>query len=105
MIAANMTGCAWLQKPRTWDGCAIGGALVGAGIGAASGIVIADNVRGHTETAKSAKVYSGVGGAAAGALIGGLLGHYVCDPDPAAAAACTAAASTAATAASSTAAG
>ena len=63
LLAATMSGCAWIERPRKWDGCALLGAAAGAAAGAASGIVIVDNTRGKTETAKSAKVYAGVGGA------------------------------------------
>ena len=79
LFTASMSGCAWVERPRKWGACTVLGAAIGAGAGAASGIVIVDNTRGHTETAKSAKVYAGVGGAVAGALIGGLAGHLLCD--------------------------
>src|SRR5579864_6410609 len=79
LFTATMSGCAWVERPRKWGACTVLGAAIGAGAGAASGIVIVDNTRGHTETAKSAKVYAGVGGAVAGALIGGLAGHLLCD--------------------------
>ena len=79
LFTASMSGCAWVERPRKWGACTVVGAALGAGAGAASGIVIVDNTRGHTETAKSAKVYAGVGGAVAGAIIGGLAGHLLCD--------------------------
>src|SRR5260370_39609645 len=79
LFTATMSGCAWGERPRKWGACTALGAAIGAGAGAASGIVIADNTRGHTETAKSARVYAGVGGAVAGALIWGLAGTWACD--------------------------
>jgi OOP family OmpA-OmpF porin len=65
---------------REWDGCSAIGALAGAGAGAASGIVIYDKTRGSHEPNHDSKAYAGIGGAAAGALIGGLAGHFICDP-------------------------
>src|SRR5438105_12268066 len=79
-LASSLSSCAYLRQPRSWGACAIVGAALGAGAGAASGIVIADNVRGHGDTSSDAKTFAGIGGAAAGALIGGLAGHYICDP-------------------------
>ena len=43
LLASGVSGCAYLQQPRHWGTCAIVGGLLGAGVGAASGIVIADN--------------------------------------------------------------
>src|ERR1019366_1092908 len=80
LIVSSLSGCAYLQKPRSWGTCAVVGGLVGAGVGAASGIVIADNVAGHHQSDKDARAYAGVGGAAIGAGIGALAGHYICDP-------------------------
>src|ERR1019366_5985814 len=65
---------------RSWGTCAVVGGLVGAGVGAASGIVIADSVAGRHQSDKDARAYAGVGGAAIGAGIGALAGHYICDP-------------------------
>jgi len=56
LFTASISGCAWVERPRKWGACTLVGAALGAGAGAASGIVIVDNTRGHTETAKSAKV-------------------------------------------------
>ncbi len=49
LFASNMTGCAYLQQPRHWGTCAIVGGLLGAGAGAAVGIVIVDNTQGDHE--------------------------------------------------------
>src|ERR1019366_5432916 len=80
LIASSLSGCAYWQKPRSWGTCAVVGGLVGAGVGAASGIVIADSVAGRHQSDKDARAYAGVGGAAIGAGIGALAGHYICDP-------------------------
>ena len=77
-LVTACAGCAWLQKPREWDGCAIGGGLAGAAAGAASGIVIATRPR--NSTTDDTKVAGGLIGAAVGAGIGTVLGHYICDP-------------------------
>src|SRR5208283_5174671 len=80
LIASSLSGCAYLQKPRSWGTCAIVGGLLGAGAGAAAGIVIVDNTSGHDSGNKDTRVYAGVGGAAIGAGLGALAGHYICDP-------------------------
>ena len=49
LLASNLTGCAYLQQPRHWGSCALIGGLLGAGAGAAAGIVIVDNATGITE--------------------------------------------------------
>ena len=80
LIASGLSGCANLQKPRSWGTCAVVGGLLGAGVGAASGIVIADNTAGRHHSDQDTRVYAGVGGAAIGAGLGALAGHYLCDP-------------------------
>jgi OOP family OmpA-OmpF porin len=80
LIASSLGGCANLQKPRSWGTCAIVGGLLGAGVGAASGIVIADNTAGRHHSDQDTRVYAGVGGAVVGAGLGALAGHYLCDP-------------------------
>jgi outer membrane protein OmpA-like peptidoglycan-associated protein len=79
--AGALAGCSSIPPVggRTWDGCAAIGAVAGAGIGAASGIVIYDNSRRHP-VSNDGKAYSGIGGAAVGGLLGGLAGHFICDP-------------------------
>jgi OOP family OmpA-OmpF porin len=69
------------MQPRRWDGCAIGGAILGGAAGAGIGLGIAnavgrsgDNV--FNEERGTAMWASGIGGA----VIGTLLGHYICDP-------------------------
>src|ERR1017187_6196897 len=80
LIASSLSGCANLQKPRSWGTCAIVGGLLGAGVGAASGIVIADKTSGKNPPSNDTKVGAGLGGAAIGAGLGALAGHYICDP-------------------------
>jgi len=46
LFASSMSGCAYLEQPRQWGTCAIVGGLLGAGAGAAAGIVIVDNTQG-----------------------------------------------------------
>ena len=29
LLAATMSGCAWIERPRKWDGCALLGAAAG----------------------------------------------------------------------------
>src|SRR5271168_3737378 len=75
--AGALAGCT--LGGREWGGCAAVGAGLGAGAGAASGIVIYDNSRKGPPNS-SGKAWTGAGGAVAGALIGGLAGHFICDP-------------------------
>jgi OOP family OmpA-OmpF porin len=70
-----------MPEPRPWGGCAIAGGIVGAGAGAASGIVIATEPR--SSTTDHTRLAGGLIGAAVGAGIGTVLGHYICDPIPA----------------------
>jgi OmpA-OmpF porin, OOP family len=77
--AGALAGCAPLGG-REWGGCAAVGAGLGAGAGAASGIVIVDNTHGSGDSNQDARAYAGLGGAAIGAIIGGLGGHFICDP-------------------------
>jgi outer membrane protein OmpA-like peptidoglycan-associated protein len=81
VVLLMVSGCANMQQPRRWDGCAIGGAILGGAAGAGIGLGIAnavgrsgDNV--FNEERGTAMWASGIGGA----VIGTLLGHYLCDP-------------------------
>jgi outer membrane protein OmpA-like peptidoglycan-associated protein len=76
--AGALAGCSNMREKREWGGCTAVGAGLGAGAGAASGIVIYDNTRSNHNN--DGKMYSGLGGAAVGALVGGLAGHFICDP-------------------------
>ena len=53
LIASSLGGCANLQKPREWGACALVGGMLGAGVGAASGIVMVDNSWGMTTAARA----------------------------------------------------
>ena len=79
LFASSMTGCAYFQQPRQWGTCGIVGGLLGAGEGAAAGIVIDDNAHGSNNSSNDSRVWAGLGGAAAGGLIGAVAGHYICD--------------------------
>jgi OmpA-OmpF porin, OOP family len=81
IVLAFLSGCANIQQPRRWDGCAIGGAILGGAAGAGIGLGIAnavgrsgDNV--FNEERGTAMWASAIGGA----VVGTLLGHYICDP-------------------------
>ena len=80
LFASSMTGCAWLQQPRHWGSCALIGGALGAGAGAAIGIVIVDNTQGkHSNSSNDSRAWAGGGGAVGGAILGALAGHYICD--------------------------
>src|SRR5580704_18994761 len=80
-VLLTVSGCANLSTPRRWDGCAIGGAVVGGVAGAGIGLGIAnavgrsgDNV--FNEERGTAMWASAIGGA----VLGTVVGHYLCDP-------------------------
>jgi len=81
-----LAGCAqisqWedtLQQPREWDGCAIGGALIGAGIFGISAYFVADQTGGDTNRDNVKAVYIPIFTLLGGGL-GAVAGHYICDP-------------------------
>ncbi len=76
---AMVAGCAQMGQPREWGQCAGLGAVAGAAAGAASGIVIADNTHGKGESNNGKAIFGG-SGAAIGAIIGAVTGHFICDP-------------------------
>ena len=75
IVLAFLSGCANLQQPRRWGTCAVVGGLLGAGAGAGIGIAINENTGDHENNVAWA---TGLGGA--GAVLGALAGHYICDP-------------------------
>ena len=70
-----ISGCANMQQPRRWGTCAIVGGLLGAGAGAGIGVAINENSGDHENQVAWS---TGLGGA--GAVLGALAGHYICDP-------------------------
>lgn len=75
--------CAGCASNRKWGLCTNIGAVVGALGGAASGIAIANYARGshHTQSREAPTIGAAFAGAAAGAPIGAMAGHYRCDPE------------------------
>ena len=69
-------GCA--LRERRWGSCAMGGAIVGGVVGGTAGGVAVNNTGDPSDGERAAGI---VGGGAAGALIGALLGHAICDPE------------------------
>jgi len=81
-----LAGCAqisqWedtLQQPREWDGCALGGALVGAAVFGISSYFVADQTGGDTDRSNVKAVYIPIFTILGGGL-GAVAGHYICDP-------------------------
>jgi len=68
-----------LQEPREWDGCALGGALIGAGIFGISAYFVADQTGGDTNRDNVKAVYIPIFTILGGGL-GAVAGHYICDP-------------------------
>ena len=68
-----------LQQPREWDGCALGGALIGAAIGGIGSYFVADQTGGDTNRDNVKAVYIPIFTILGGGL-GAVAGHYICDP-------------------------
>jgi len=80
-LVVAVTGCSTTSlQQRPLGQCALAGAVVGAmaGTGAGLGVAYLDTDHGHPGTDKEAATMAG--GGAIGAIIGGTLGHYLCDP-------------------------
>ena len=82
------TGCA--HQSRKWSYCTLGGAVIGAGIGAGTAVLVVKNAAPtvvnpigkqieKTQVA-NAQLYAALGAGAVGGIVGGLAGHYICDP-------------------------
>ena len=74
-----LSGCARMQQPRELGWCTVGGIVAGAAIGAGAGYGIGDASKGK-DGSRSRVIAGGLAGAGIGALVGGVLGHYICDP-------------------------
>jgi hypothetical protein len=75
-ILTLVSGCSTFRD-REWGTCAIAGAIVGGAVGGVTGGVAINNT-GHPDDGERAGVI--VGSTIGGALIGGILGHAICDP-------------------------
>jgi outer membrane protein OmpA-like peptidoglycan-associated protein len=74
-VALALSGCTVTE--RRWGTCAVAGALIGGTVGGVTGGVAVNN---HNNASDGERAAGIVGGGAAGALVGGLLGHVICDP-------------------------
>ena len=77
-VVVALAGCS--TQPRPLGQCALAGAVVGGATGTAAGVGIAYlfTNQGHPGTDKLAAAMAGTG--AFGAIVGGLIGHEICDP-------------------------
>ena len=77
---AAVSGCS--SQPREVGNCAVGGAVIGALVGAGGGYGVAYYTRGShlDQPRENYAAAESSGGAAIGALLGGVAGHYLCDP-------------------------
>ncbi len=78
LIVFGLSGCAAIES-RSWNGCAIAGAVLGGAAGGVAGGVIANNVD-HSNSSDGRRAGGIVGGIALGAPLGALAGHLICDP-------------------------
>jgi outer membrane protein OmpA-like peptidoglycan-associated protein len=75
----SLSGCATMHE-REWNGCALGGAVLGGlGGGLAAGLLV-NNVGGHADKGEQGGAIAG--GVVGGAALGTVLGHMICDPKP-----------------------
>jgi len=79
ILALSMSGCAAMQE-RRWSWCAVGGGLLGAGIGGAAAGTLVSHYEGGDGGSDSETAGAAAAGAAGGAILGTLLGHLICDP-------------------------
>ncbi len=78
LILGTTAGCGF--RDRRWGACAVGGGVAGAMLGGLGGGLGVDRVE-HEPVRDFPDRAAGAGaGFAAGALIGTLLGHAICDP-------------------------
>ena len=75
-VALALSGCTTINQ-RRWGTCAVAGALIGGTVGGVTGGVAVNNNGNASNGERAAGI---VGGGAAGVLVGGLLGHVICDP-------------------------
>ncbi len=68
------------MQERRWSWCAVGGGLLGAGIGGAAGGVLTSEYEGGDGGRDSEVAGIAAAGAVGGAILGTLLGHLICDP-------------------------
>jgi outer membrane protein OmpA-like peptidoglycan-associated protein len=78
-LAMLAAGCASLSQPREWGRCAAGGAILGGLAGIGPGYAVGANANGSNPP-ESRKIAASVIGAAIGAGLGLVAGHYICDP-------------------------
>jgi OOP family OmpA-OmpF porin len=79
VLALSMSGCAAMQE-RRWSWCAVGGGLLGAGIGGAAAGTLVSEYEGGDGGTDSETAGAAAAGGVGGAIIGALLGHLICDP-------------------------
>ncbi len=77
-VLSMASGCANMPE-RRWDGCAVGGGVAGLILGGTAGAVGYQENSGHHVNSADRALWAGAG-AAVGAGIGALAGHYLCDP-------------------------
>src|SRR5215470_6876691 len=80
LLAGTLSSCA-LMNEREWDGCAIGGGILGATAGGITGGVVSNNA--IDDPSNSTRGGAIAGGVVGGGALGAVLGHLVCDPEKA----------------------
>jgi len=79
LMAFCVSGCAAMQKP--WGSCALGGAAIGAAALGTTGGVLANNEVFGDDPDDGTRAAAIGGGIAAGALLGAVAGHLLCDAE------------------------
>ena len=78
-LALFMSGCARLEQNRELGWCTVAGIAAGAAIGAGAGYGISESTKG-SDGSRSRIIGGSLAGAGIGAIVGGVAGHYLCDP-------------------------
>jgi OOP family OmpA-OmpF porin len=74
-----LSGCARLEQNRELGWCTVAGIAAGAAIGAGAGYGISESTKG-SDGSRSRIIGGSLAGAGIGAIVGGVAGHYLCDP-------------------------
>jgi len=78
-LALLLAGCARMEQPRELGWCTVAGIAAGAAIGAGAGYGVGEASKGD-DGSRSRVIAGSLAGAGIGAIVGGVAGHYLCDP-------------------------
>jgi OOP family OmpA-OmpF porin len=77
----GMSGCATMQE-RQWGRCAVAGGMLGAAVGGGLAAPLVNEYEGGDGSPSSWELgAAAAGGVVGGAVLGSVLGHFICDPE------------------------